>query len=296
MQPAQSIGHLGHCTAHIIVIAIWMRKLGVIIVQTFLTIRSFPVISALLLVTASPASAQNATNGSNAAAPLSSYSNDAQQLAYLLSGESHSHENMQKLLDGYAGQLVNSDPSLVALNERYPGLDIAFKNAVGPLLKEFSQNMMPLYKAELAAFFTKNFTPAELSELHKFYASDLGLKMINGTSQNLDFKATTNEMVVITGTSESDISNKSLDSDKMRAGLKSFNALTPAEKEAANLFALSPAGQKFLKLLPDKNQIDVKWFNAVPSPEVLKRMQNAVANALDAHVAKFESNGSKAGK
>lgn len=269
---------------------------GGLILQIMNRFRSSHFITAILLLTTSPAWAQNSTAQPNATAPLSSYSNDAQQLAFLLSGESHADANMQKLLDGYATQLVNSDPDLIAINDQYPGLDIAFKDAVGPLMKEFSRNTMPLYKAELAAFFTQKFTPSELAELHKFYGSDLGLKMINGTSQNLDFKVTTNEMVAITGKDQSEISNKSLDNDKMRAGLKSFNALSPAEKEAANQFAATPTGQKFLKHLPEKNQIDVKWFNAAPSPDVLKKMENAVVSALDAHVAKFEAKAAKTDK
>jgi hypothetical protein len=210
-------------------------------------------------------------------------------LASILADETRQIGKIDKLLDALFEQLIASTPEVAVLNETYPGMDKAWKDAMRPILVEEVQRTTPAYHQDLANFFAANLTANEINQIAAFYGSATGQALIDSVSEAVDFKNVASEIAAEVEDEDTDISASSVNKDLKSASTAAVKTMSVKQRQEIARFSLSPAGRKFGKLIPQKQAIDLKWFNQEPSPEAIERIDREIPAALDAHVAKSEA-------
>lgn len=214
---------------------------------------------------------------------------EATELAEVLVAASLSEAALDVSLDQITKAIFEGQPDLALMNETFPGLDTVFVNTMRPIIRDELKRIEPLYIADLAAFYGKNFTAKELLELTTFWKSSAAQNILRATMENMDYAAISGEVVAqIEEDKDVKISDQALEKDVNVGVRAATKKATRAEQSALLRFGLSPAGRKFISLKEEKKAIDAKWVNANTSPEVDARIEADIVKAMEAHIASFD--------
>ena len=209
-------------------------------------------------------------------------------LTRLIAEESRQLAQIDPMLNSIYKQLLTSSPEISALDETYPGLGDAWKGAMRPIMIDEVRLNLPEYHAELAAFWQASFTAAELQQLITFWSSPTAQKLLNTASKSMSYDNIAGEMAKEIEDENYDISKDSVKKDQKNMVAKAQKLLTFEDRKLIARFELSPVGQKFAKVLPEKQAIDLKWFNKDATEAGIKRIDTDVPAAMQAHIAKSE--------
>lgn len=240
-----------------------------------------PFSLAITMLIANPATAQTPVA---APATASAISVKAQRLAEMLADVGNNDEASQKALTMIVAKMFVTNPELAELNATYPGLDQTIIETMRPYMLEHRNAILPGYRADLSRFYETNFTGAEIDELSRFYSSPLGRKSLTTMVDKMDFKATAAEFSRDLDDENAKASTAALKADTTRAAIRTMSALNTEERQQLMRFSRSPVAIKVNRLLPLQHALNAKWFNAAPSDELTKRMQDAILKAVDEHI------------
>jgi hypothetical protein len=238
---------------------------------------------ALAMALPLPATAQVATPVSATKAQT-----PASVLAALLSKEERQLGQLVPMIDSFFVQLKLSTPEVAELSEEYPGLEQVWKDAMMPVLIDEVRASLPEYRAELTEFFGKHFSPAELTQLNRFWASPLGQQLLESASNALSFSQISKELAKEIENENLDVSKAAYEKDKGAAVARTVRALSPAQRAELGRFEQSPVGQKFVRFKDQKQQIDLRYFNKEPTPEATARIEKQVGDAIERHMAEVD--------
>jgi hypothetical protein len=184
---------------------------------------------------------------------------------------------------------LSANPEMKALETQYPGLLEAMHQATRDLIGEEMGRSVEQAHASLAQLIGKEFTAADIAELTAFYRSPIGQKTLTQMAeatdasglyqqavQQPDFKLTENQ-------AEAQIKQTA------RAATKSF---TDDKQVQLMLFMAKPSFLKLAKAQPEIRKIMVETFNS-KDPEFDKSIEQAMALAVQEHIARFETQPSK---
>lgn len=234
-------------------------------------------IAAQALASAPVLAAETATETAETSPTLST----AQRLALLFLSDDLMDRQVEVSLASATSEMFASKPELSVLIEQYPGVDKVFLDALRPVIAGEIERIVPAYRKDIADFLVTNFNAAELVELEKFYGSPTGRKLLAGVNDNIDFKEMTNEAIQSDG-AEFQYSHKAMDTDLTNAARKTVNMLSRDDKLKLMRFSLSPVGRKLTRLMPQKQEIDLRWANSTNSAEMfMKAGEDAGSKILE---------------
>lgn len=200
----------------------------------------------------------------------------AEILASLQVEAANSDEAIDRTMPSMIRQMIQASPDLTAFAELIPEFEQKFMSVIRPFLIEHRDALMPIYRDELAAFFSKNLAAADLDALVKFYQSPTGAKLITGVANSMEYNNVGAELGRNLDDDNVTASAESMRKDLTRAALRTARELTAEERAQVIRFSRTPAAQNLNKLRPQKQALEMKWFNAPPSPDISNRMQVAI--------------------
>lgn len=203
-------------------------------------------------------------------------------IADLVAPDSQTDGQIDRLIEASLAAMEEQDPNLAMLEQRYPGLMAATGQAMRPLLIKASSMTVPLYRADLAAFYRANLSLAEGKTFLAFLRQPVSRAFFGGIAANASFKATANDLAA-----ERSVSGKSVQRDTQAATLVQIGKMSKAETAQIAAFFATPLGNKLIALVSQKRAIDVKWANYSP-PEIEAEMEPAVYNGMIGHIAKTD--------
>lgn len=206
----------------------------------------------------------------------------ADRLAEVLTPESALPGQVDKILALLLENMERNDPGFAKMEQAYPGMIQAVSDAMRPVLLKSSASAIPLYRADLSQMFQTELTAAEANEAAAFFASSDGQALIASLQDNMKYDRTVGAL-----SQDKSATNADVTADKSAAGMRTFQALGPAQRQRVMAFFTSPTGRKLIALGPKRSAIDQKWFNYTP-PESEAAIQTAVLEAMVQHVAKTD--------
>lgn len=219
----------------------------------------------------------------------------AQHFADLQIAASNSDEAMDRTMQTIVRQMITSSPDLAAIADILPDFEKKFIVTLRPFMMQHRDAVLPGYRTDLTQFFSAHFTDAELDSLITFYQSPLVQKMVSSMSERMDYKNMGTEMARDLDDENAETSAGAMRKDMMRAAIGMTSQLTPDERGMLMRFSQTPPARKLNSLSTQRQAIELKWFNARPSPELQKRMDAAMITLFE-ELLKDDSAGSKGKK
>lgn len=197
-------------------------------------------------------------------------------LAVLETEASNSDEVIDRTIPSLIRPMVQASPDLTLVAEVAPDFEQKFIAVMRPFIIEHRDAILPHYRAELADLFSKNLSDADLTALIEFYQSPIGIKLLSDLANSMEYTSVGAQLGQDLHKDDPSASADSLNKDVTQAALRTARKLTPEERLQVIRFSRTPAGQSMAKLRSQKQTIEVKWFNAPPSPDISNRMQVAI--------------------
>jgi len=205
-----------------------------------------------------------------------------ENLAEAIDSDDNQDAQIETLLKATYDALERQSPSLLVLEDAYPGLRVAVTDAIRAPVRENVQEATPLYRAELAQFYCANLSSVEVSDSVSFWTSPTGRKFLAGVNRTMGYSATAEQFAA-----EKDVEIAQFRKDAELAGMRAALRMTPEERMTFLGFFRSPSGQKLFSLNERKNAIDVKWMNYAPEGKV-KEIEQIVTDTMIAHIARTD--------
>jgi len=221
------------------------------------------------------------TGASAAEVPVASSTQAADAWAGLaqdMVSDADMRRTSETLLDTLVRQL-SQDPDFTKMEQEFPGMIAAFRDALRPLMMEELDRITPKYRADIAALYRAHITSDEATEVAAFLRSPPMQRFKASLVQSLDLDTSVRDLG---GTGE--ISKEAMAADLRRTALQASLTTDGADLAKINAFFATPTGAKFAALNPQKREIDRKWSNYI-SPEAQAKIEPIVIDAMVAHVA-----------
>jgi Uncharacterized protein conserved in bacteria (DUF2059) len=211
------------------------------------------------------------------------------RLASVLATREQNLSQMDNLMDSIIGQMRKSDSTFDVAVSEYPGITAAVKNTLYPFLVAETDRVLPLYRQDLADFFSANLSISEINDVAVLYESPVGQKILKAVSSRIQYNEVAKE--AISGDGDQDVALATLNRARNDAVKKTMAKTLLTREENLQLFkmSLTPGFRKFRVLLPQKQQIDAKWFNAKPPASASAKVGEAVSAAVAAYVQEADA-------
>lgn len=218
---------------------------------------------------------------------------NAGTLARLISTLDSMRSDTLALVKLSADKMFVENPSLAALEARYPGAKQVYIDTMNPIILDQTDELYPKYIEDLAQLFRDGLTSAEIDKCIAFFSSPIGRKTLNSVDRNQRLGAVANDVAKSVGAEDKGVSSDALMKDKMATGMAAVKELSISELKELERFFMSPVGKKLTSLMQKKHAIDLKWTNVQPSPRIMARLESEMKPALIAHIAKTDPEAAK---
>ena len=189
---------------------------------------------------------------------------------------------VEPTVDFLVKDLISSNSSAADLNKHYPGLDVAFRNVLRPILNEELSRRFPDYISVISDFYAQRMTTGELNQVRNFVTGETGQILIGIWSATMASHAAVAEQLAQN-------SGVPTSAQKAAGTEKAIQNLSPQQLREMESFSQSLAGQKFLSGNTERKEIEARWANEPPSPALWERIERELSAAADAHVANFQA-------
>jgi hypothetical protein len=142
-----------------------------------------------------------------------------------------------------------------------------------PIIVAALPRRLPNYRFEIACFFDKSLTQAEVKEVEVFYASPVGQRLITQMRNGADFTKLIGEQIKSGG--DTTITAQDLGGAITPAVQPAVSSLSTEDQLRLVDFSMSSAGRKLTSLNPQLLDLSARFSNA-EDPEVSKQIQQAV--------------------
>jgi hypothetical protein len=245
----------------------------------------FPILAALTgLVLAAPVAAAAEPPSASVTAIAPVYA----ELAKRVLSDDHTDAKVDGLIAATLKALTEADSDVADLDRQYPGLVTAVGDAMRPLMLRGVAQTMPAYRADLAAMYARNLTPAEARTFADFLARPGPRAFFGSIASQMNYNSMANDLVA-----ERDISSTSLSRDVRNTAKEVVAAATPEQVQEVQTFFATPLGKKLIALREQKSAVDLKWANA-DMPELEREMENLVTETMITHIGKTDPDLAKA--
>jgi hypothetical protein len=177
-------------------------------------------------------------------------------------------------------QIVDSllaNPDLKKLDTDHPGIVAAMWEAAKPILIEDLGNSLPDLWNALAAVYAKGLTSGQIDAVTVFFESPVGQKFLVGMNSRVDIDPMIRDALRPGG---GEIGRGAYLQSIDGAAKSTFEAMSPAEREALGRFFLSAPGAAFARLGPEATRVGVEWMNR-SDPESDARVDAAMEAAME---------------
>lgn len=161
------------------------------------------------------------------------------------------------VLDKTLPQSLVGDPQFAELEAAYPGLAQVIAGALKPVMLEAYTEKMPLLWDQLAELYVANLTSAEIGQANAFSTSQVGLRYAEALRQSQNMRP------VLDAVRKADGVDKTVEDASRKAQLNAIRqanlALSAADRIAIFRFENSVAGSKIAKMMPQMQDIVLKW-------------------------------------
>jgi hypothetical protein len=198
------------------------------------------------------------------------------------------------LLDEMFTEAIKVDPDMQEMSREYPDIKKVMIEASYPILVEEITRDTPAYQNELAQLFEANFTKAEMFQVTQFWKSPVAQKLLDSVANNLSMSNASKEFAKEIKDDGVNISESAVRRDQNVTAKKAVSELSDADLQALGRFGLSPVGRKFVAIKPEKEKIDLKWFNKELSKEATMQMEKQIPLAIGTYLKRVDDEKAKA--
>lgn len=184
---------------------------------------------------------------------------------------------------------LRSNSELKSLDDEFPGLIDAMHKASRDLVGEATGRTVDRIHMAVARLIETDFTAAEIAELSDFYRSQIGQKTIHQMAASSDTSQLYQQAVE---DPDFKLTEKQIAGIVRDSAQKTAESFTAEEQTQMILFMAKRSFLKLAKVQPAIQKILADAFNA-PDPEFEKRIDEAMATAIDQHIVRFEMSGAK---
>lgn len=227
-----------------------------------------------------PLSAASSSVPESAAAPVS----EAMALARLMSPRDLLIGMELREFDKNFVASLRSDPDLKSLDDEYPGLFEAMRISTRDLVATAMGRSVDHIHLSVAQLVEAQFTPGEIGELANFYRSPVGQKTLQQMAATADASKIYQQAV---NDPNFKFSEEKIAQQTRESATRAAKSFTPDEQAQMILFMAKPSFQKLAKAQPEVRKILADNLNA-SDPEFDKQVDEAMAAAIEAHIARFE--------
>ncbi len=241
----------------------------------------------LALVIAAPVAAMAPAN----AAPQTAQPQAAEAiaLARLMSPRDLLVEMEVREFDKHFVSSLRSDPEMKSLDDEYPGVFEAMHKASRGLVSQAMGRSVDQIHLSVAKLIENSFTPADIAELSDFYRSPVGQKTIRQMAESADAGQVYRRAVE---EPEFKLTGEQVAAQVHDNARKAVQTFSPEEQMEMMLFMAKPSFGKLAKAQPQIQKILADEFNA-PDPEFDRQVEQAMAAAIEQHIASFAKTGGK---
>lgn len=186
------------------------------------------------------------------------------------------------LLNSILAVMEREQSGIAELELAFPGLKLAVRDAIRPVMQECQEEIWPQYHDDLEALYVGEMTEDEMDSALAFYASPVFTKLAGGIARQQDYAAVSLQIA-----GDNDVKAQDVAKDVRLAALRSAADLNAEERADVRAFSVSPAGRKVNSLMGRKMEIDAKWMN-YSTPELETRIEVATINSMIAHIEKTD--------
>lgn len=209
---------------------------------------------------------------------------DAIALARLMSPRALLVDMEVREFDKHFVSSLRSDPEMKSLDDEYPGVfEAMHKASRGLVSQEMGRSVDQIHLA-VAKLIESSFTPADIVELSDFYRSPVGQKTIRQMAASADAGQVYSQAVK---EREFKLTEEQVAAQVHDNAKKAVQNFTPEEQMEMMLFMAKPSFGKLAKAQPRIQKILADEFNA-PDPEFDRQVEQAMAAAIERHIASFE--------
>ena len=245
------------------------------------------VLLGLALVLVAPIPAMALSDADRPAATASSA--DAVALARLMSPRDLLVDMEVREFDKHFVSSLKSDPDMKSLDDDYPGLFEAMHKASRGLVAEATGRSVDQVHVGLSKLIEASFTQADIVELLNFYRSPIGQKTMHQMAASADASKVYQRAME---DREFKLTGDEIDAQGHDTARKAVQSFTPEEQTQMMLFMAKPSFGKLAKVQPQIQKMLADEFNA-PDPEFDKRVEEAMAEAIEQHIESFDKTGAK---
>lgn len=207
-------------------------------------------------------------------------------LAVALTPDDQVADQVDKLIAAMLKRM-GEEPGMAKLEARYPGILNAAGERVRPIMLRSASLTQPLYRADLSKLYQANLTTSEARTAAAFFRSPAARAFIAAVQNNISYETSADRLY-----DQKNVSTSDVRAELGSAGRTAANQVTPAQRQEVAAFFSSPLGQKLIRLNPQKNAIDAKWFNYAP-PGIEREVEIATMEAMIDHIAKTDPDTAK---
>jgi hypothetical protein len=189
---------------------------------------------------------------------------------------------------GTLSQQFEAADSFKALEADYPGITRHLIEALRPGVLAEVERKRPAYFDDLADFYASHFTLSEIKQLAVFWGAPLGQRFIHQINKNMKFTQSAKEVVAHGATGNDSISETAMKQDVRAAALKTVAQADKEDLQGVTQFMLTPVGQKLIRLVKEKQAIEMKWANAPLSKDAEAQMKDDVLTAMTEFMARVD--------
>jgi hypothetical protein len=232
-----------------------IKQCGILIAFAGLTFQ--PNIAAAV-----PASAQAVNAQAAVAAPTVNINPDliadkATALSQLLFSRELVQSQVSGVLSESLPKSMKSNADFALYEKEYPGLINAIVSAIKPAMLKAYDEKLPLLWFNMAQQYRDNFTPAEIGQLHGFYASPIGVRLIANMRRNTNVDNLL-KAAIVNGEANAKVT-AAAKAQTIEAIRKTNAQMTPADKLVVFRFENSPVGRKLTLFNPKMQKTQLDW-------------------------------------
>ncbi len=139
----------------------------------------------------------------------------------------------------------------------YPGLINVIAASIKPAMLKAYDEKLPLLWFNMAQLYRDNFTPAEIGQLHAFYASPVGVRFMASIRHNTNMDSTL-DAAIANGAVNAKVA-AAAKANTAAAIRKTAAQISPADKLTIFKFENSPVGRKLAQFGPKAQKTQLDW-------------------------------------
>ena len=235
---------------------------------------------------------QLAPSGAVASPPAqaqAAISGEAARLAALMAPREVLIDGEMRQFDLHFRNSLLNGKSIEEADGDYPGLTDAIVTAARPLVAKAADRSLTEMHAKVARLIQGKLTPAEITELQKFYTSGVGSTIVRGMIESADAGDIYKQAVE---DPDAPVTDRQISAQIRSAATKATGNLSDADRLALLEFMKQPVFPKLAGMQVAIRQIAVEAHNR-SDPELEAEMDEVFAEAMAVHMRKLDAKKAK---